>query len=108
MPPIDDDRIAALIDAYNGIAEGAMPDLPLKLTEAQQSRIWAVFKQLDHKLRNKEIGRNECLREAYAACGELPYKSAIALAVYYGPIAGMAARLPEHLRPGEVPRLRLH
>ena len=87
MPPIDDDRIAALIDAYNqgiGIAEGEMPDLPLKLTEAKQSRIWAVFKQLDHKLRNKEIGRTECLREAYAACGELPYKSAIALVVYYG------------------------
>jgi hypothetical protein len=87
LPPIDEDRIAALIDAYNqgiGIAEGAMPDLLLKLTEAQKSRIWAVFKQLDHKLRNKEMGRNECLREAYAACGELPYKSAIALLVSYG------------------------
>ena len=54
-----------------------MGDLPLKLTEAQQSRIWAAFKRLNHRLRKKQIGLNECLRGAYVVCArELSPESA--------------------------------
>jgi hypothetical protein len=63
-----------------------MDDPQPKLTEALQSRIWAALQQLDHRLREKkQIGWNECIREAYLACArELPAESAVALVVRYG------------------------
>jgi len=69
-----------------------MDDLLPKLTEAFESSIWAALKQLDHRLRNKQIGWNECIREAYVVCArELPAESAVALMVRYGRKLGWLA-----------------
>ena len=81
-----------------------MGDLPLKLTEAQQSRIWAAFKRLNHRLRKKQIGLNECLRGAYVVCArELSPESAVALVVHYGRPLGW---LPAYRQTGRPIRYR--
>jgi hypothetical protein len=81
-----------------------MGDLPLKLTEAQQSRIWAAFKRLNHRLRKKQIGLNECLRGAYVVCArELSPQSAVALVVHYGWPLGW---LPDYRQTGRPIRYR--
>jgi hypothetical protein len=84
-----------------------MDDLPSKLTEAQESRLWAAFQELNHKLREtKEIGWNECIREAYAVCAlELPHESAVALVVRYGrQLKWLAAHRPFTGRSGAFRR----
>ena len=62
-----------------------MDSLPA-LTDPQRSRLWAEFKQLDHKRRARQIGWNECIRGAYLACVRegLPHESAVAIVVRWG------------------------
>ena len=82
-----------------------MVDRLPKLTEALRSSIWAAFKQLDHRLRSKQIGLYECLREAYVVCArELSPESSVAIVVRYGRTLRW---LPAYRQTGRPVRYRL-